>query len=124
MLPCAQISRSVRQYITYLNAFKNVSGACLLRCRFWRRLRPRAALGIFLSGEALIYTVTAAVLGTAAILAGAVVLALALGLDAPVLSLASVAVVGGCGFVLLLAATLVPTFLCLRAEVPSQLAAE
>ena len=74
--------------------------------------------------EALIYTVTAAVLGTAAILAGAVVLALALGLDAPVLSLASVAVVGGCGFVLLLAATLVPTFLCVRAEVPSQLAAE
>lgn len=73
--------------------------------------------------EALIYTVTAVVLGTAEILAGAGILALALGLDAPVLSLGGAAAAGGCGFVLLLAATLIPTCISLRADIPHQLAA-
>ena len=74
--------------------------------------------------EALIYTVTAALLATAAILMGAGVLALALDLNAPVVSLSSVATVSAMGFVLLLAATLIPTLIALRAGIPRQLAVE
>jgi len=74
--------------------------------------------------EAIIYTVTAAILAALAILVGAVVLALALELSAPVLSLSSGAIVVIGGFMLLLAATLIPTFISLRAEIPRQLAVE
>ena len=74
--------------------------------------------------EALIYTVTAALLATAAILMGAGVLALTLDLNAPVVSLSSVATVSAMGFVLLLAATLIPTLIALRAGIPRQLAVE
>ncbi|MET4061826.1 putative ABC transport system permease protein [Arthrobacter sp. UYP6] len=74
--------------------------------------------------EALIYTVTAAILATTAIVVGAGVLALALDVGLPVLSLSSVATVSAAGFVLLLAATLIPTLLSLRVDIPGQLALE
>lgn len=74
--------------------------------------------------EALIYTLTAAILAIAAIVLGAIVLARGLGLGFPVISLSSIAVASAGGFVLLLAATLIPTLIALRAEIPTQLSAE
>lgn len=74
--------------------------------------------------EAVIFTVTAVILGLAATLAGGVIISAAIGLAAPTVPLASVSAVAGGGFLLLLAATLAPTAAALRTEIPRVLAAQ
>ncbi|MFF8187083.1 FtsX-like permease family protein [Microbacterium sp. NPDC016588] len=74
--------------------------------------------------EAVIYTVTAALLGTVATVLGGSVIAAELSLPFPVVSFATIGWVAGGGFVLILAATVVPTTAALRHELPRTLATE
>lgn len=74
--------------------------------------------------EAVIYTVTAALLGAIATVAGGFIVASALGLTFPTVSFAILAMIAGGGFVLNLAATVAPTAAALRHEIPRTLAIE
>lgn len=74
--------------------------------------------------EAVIYTVTAALLGTAATVLGGFIIAAALSLPLPVVSFATLGLIAGGGFVLILAATVAPTAAALRHDLPRTLAAE
>jgi putative ABC transport system permease protein len=74
--------------------------------------------------EAVVYAVTAALLALGVTTVGGWLLARALGLAAPMISFVSVGVVAGCGFALLLAATVLPTITALRRPIPRVLAVE
>ena len=74
--------------------------------------------------EAVIYTVTAAILGTAATVIGGVIIAAKLGLSFPVISFSTLALIAAGGFILILAATVAPTIAALRREIPRTLAVE
>ncbi|WP_250009258.1 hypothetical protein [Actinoplanes sp. M2I2] len=74
--------------------------------------------------EAVIYTVTATILGAAAVCVTAVAGGWAAGTWTPSLGLGAVATIAGLGLVLTLAATVLPTAAALRHEVPQTLAAE
>jgi putative ABC transport system permease protein len=78
--------------------------------------------------EAVIYLVTAVLLGGAAIAAGGFLTAWALGTTVPgvtaTFAVVAPALVAGCGLVLVLAATVIPTVTALRIDVASALAAE
>lgn len=74
--------------------------------------------------EAVIYTVTAAVLGTAATIAGGIIVATTLGLPFPTVSFTTLGLIAGGGFVLILAATVAPTAAALHHEIPRTLAVE
>ncbi len=76
--------------------------------------------------EALIYLLTAAILGIAATIASGLIIAWGLGTTipgtAPSFGIAPTLAVAGCGLLLLLAATVVPTAVALRHDVPQTLA--
>ena len=72
--------------------------------------------------EAVIYTVTAAVLGAAATVIGGIVIAAKLNLTHPVISFSTLALIAAGGFVLILTATVAPTAAALRHEIPRTLA--
>lgn len=74
--------------------------------------------------EAVVFAVTATLLGLAATVLGGFAIAWALALPVPVVSLPAVGVVAGGGFALILLATVVPTVAALRHEVPRLLAVE
>lgn len=74
--------------------------------------------------EAVIYTVTAAMLGLIAVLITGFALARAVDLDSPVVSFAALGLITGGGFALILAATVIPTVAALRHEIPRTLAVE
>ncbi len=74
--------------------------------------------------EAVIYTVTAAILGTAATVIGGVIIAAKLGLSFPVISFSTLALIAAGGFILILAATVAPTIAALRREITRTLAGE
>ena len=74
--------------------------------------------------EAVIYTVIAAILGTAATVIGGVIIAAKLGLSFPVISFSTLALIAAGGFILILAATVAPTIAALRREIPRTLAGE
>lgn len=74
--------------------------------------------------EAVIFTLTAALLGTVATAVGGVVIAAVLALPAPVVWWPAIGVPAACGFALVLAATVVPTAAALRHDVPRLLAVE
>lgn len=74
--------------------------------------------------EAVIYTVTAAVLGAAATVAGGLIIATALALPFPSVSFTTLGLIAGGGFLLILAATVAPTAAALRHEIPRTLAVE
>lgn len=84
----------------------------------------RAAVVLTAIWEAVIYTVTAAVLGTLATVVGGIIVAHALGLPFPTVSFATVGLIASGGFVLILAATVAPTTAALRHEIPRTLAVE
>ncbi|MFT3799377.1 FtsX-like permease family protein [Microbacterium sp.] len=84
----------------------------------------QAAIVLTAIWEAVIYTITAAVLGTLATVVGGIVLAHALGLPLPTVSFATIGLIAGSGFVLILAATIAPTAAALRHEIPRTLAVE
>ncbi len=74
--------------------------------------------------EAVIYTVTAALLGTVATIAGGVIVATALALPLPAVSFATLELIASGGFVLILVATVAPTAAALRHEIPRTVALE
>lgn len=74
--------------------------------------------------EAVIYTVTAVILGAAATVAGGLIVAAALSLPFPSVSFATIGLIAGGGFVLVLAATIAPTVAALRHEIPRTLTVE
>ena len=78
--------------------------------------------------EAVIYVVTATILGGAVVVAGGLVTAAALSTIipgvAPVFALGPPALVAGCGLVLVAAATVLPTVTALRRDIARTLAAE
>lgn len=74
--------------------------------------------------EAIIYTVTAAILGVTATVLGGLIIAIALNLAFPTVSFATIGLLAGGGFVLILAATVVPTVAALRHNIPHTLAVE
>lgn len=74
--------------------------------------------------EAVIYTVTAAVLGTAATAVGGLIVAAKLGLPLPVISSDTLGLIAAAGFLLILAATVAPTAAALRHEIPRTIAVE
>ncbi len=74
--------------------------------------------------EAVIYTVTAAILGAAATVIGGIIVAAKLALAFPVISFSTLTLIAAGGFVLILAATVVPTAVALRREIPRTLAVE
>lgn len=84
----------------------------------------QAAIILIAIWEAVIYSVTAALLGTVATVIGGVIVAGALGLPFPAVSFATVGVIAGGGFVLILAATVVPAAAALRHKIPRALAVE
>lgn len=84
----------------------------------------RSAVLLAALWEAVIYAVTAVLLGTLSTLATALIMANALGLPSPIVDLPTIGYVGGAGFVLILAATLAPTATALRAEIPRTLAVQ
>ena len=74
--------------------------------------------------EAVIYAVTAILLGALVTFISAVILANALTLPTTVVNLTSIGIIGGAGFVLMLVATIAPTATALRAEIPRTLAVQ
>jgi putative ABC transport system permease protein len=74
--------------------------------------------------EAVIYTVTAAILGAAATVIGGIIIAAKLALNFPVISFSTLGLIASGGFVLILAATVAPTVAALRHEIPRTLAVE
>lgn len=82
----------------------------------------QAAIVLTAIWEAVIYTVTAAVLGTAATVAGGLIVAAALSLPFPSVSFATLGLIAGGGFALILAAAVAPTAATLRHEIPRTLA--
>lgn len=82
--------------------------------------------GIMLTAiwEAVIYTVTAAILGTAATVVGGYIIATKLSLPFPTVSYSTLGLIAGGGFMLILAATVTPTAAALRHEIPRTLAVE
>lgn len=74
--------------------------------------------------EAVIYTVTAAILGAAATVIGGIIIAAKLALTFPVISFSTLTLIAAGGFILILAATLAPTAAALRHEIPRTLAVE
>lgn len=84
----------------------------------------QAAILLTAIWEAVIYTLTAAVLGTLATVAGGLVVAGAVGLPFPTVSFATIGLIAGGGFVLILVATVAPTAAALRHEIPRTLAVE
>ncbi len=74
--------------------------------------------------EAVVYTVTAVILGSAATIIGGVIVADALSLAGPSVSFPALGLIAGGGLVLLLAATVMPTAAALRTEIPRTLAVE
>ncbi|PRB13416.1 FtsX-like permease family protein [Microbacterium sp. MYb62] len=74
--------------------------------------------------EAMTYTVTAVVLGSAATIIGGVVIADALALPGPSVAFPALGIIAGGGLVLLLAATVMPTAAALRTEIPRTLVVE
>ncbi len=85
---------------------------------------PRATILLTALWEATIYTVTAAALGTLATVIGGMIVATALALPLPVVSFATVGVIAGGGFVLILAATVAPTLAALKQEIPRTFAVD
>ncbi|MEN2741067.1 FtsX-like permease family protein [Microbacterium sp. X-17] len=83
----------------------------------------RGAIILAASWEAVIYVITATILGTAAIAIGGVIVAAALSLPL-VASFPTIGLIAGAGFVLILAATAAPTVAALRHEIPRTLAVE
>lgn len=84
----------------------------------------QAAIILTAVWEAVIYTVTAAILGTAATVIGGFVIAGALSLAVPVVSYTTLGIIAGGGFVLLFASTVAPTAAALRHDIPRTLAVE
>ncbi len=84
----------------------------------------RAAIVLTAIWEALIYAVTAVLLGTAATVAGGLIVAAALALPFPSVSFAPLGLIAGGGLLLILAATVAPTAAALRHEIPRTLAVE
>lgn len=74
--------------------------------------------------EAVIYAATAAILGTAATVIGGLIIAAKLSLPVPAVSFATLGLIAGGGFLLVLAATVAPTVAALRHEIPRTLAVE
>lgn len=74
--------------------------------------------------EAVIYTVTAAILGAAATVIGGTIIAAKLALAHSVISFSTLALIAVGGFVLILVATAAPTAAALRREIPRTLAVE
>jgi len=74
--------------------------------------------------EAVIYAITAFILGITATVVGGCIIAGVLALPAPVVSISAVGLIAAGGLILLLAATLLPTAAALRTEVPRALAVE
>lgn len=74
--------------------------------------------------EAVIYAITAFILGITATIVGGSIIAGVLALPGPVVSISTVGLIAAGGLVLLLAATVLPTAAALRAEVPRALAVE
>ncbi|WP_040163840.1 FtsX-like permease family protein [Microbacterium gorillae] len=74
--------------------------------------------------EAVIYTVTAALLGTAATVIGGFIIATALLLPMPVVSFAAILMIAGGGLVFILLATIAPTVAALHHEIPRALTIE
>ena len=83
-----------------------------------------AAIVLAAIWEAIIYTATAAILGSAATVTGGLIIAAALGLAMPAVSFGIIGIIAGGGLVLILAATVVPTAAALRHEIPRTLAVE
>ena len=83
-----------------------------------------AAITLAAIWEAVIYTATAAILGAAATVIGGLIIAAKLAMPAPVVSFATMALIAGGGFVLILVATAAPTVTALRHEIPRTLAVE
>lgn len=74
--------------------------------------------------EAVIYAVTAALLGATATISGGLILASSLELPFPSISSGTLGLIAGGGFVLILVATVAPTIAALRYEIPRTLAVE
>lgn len=74
--------------------------------------------------EAVIYTVTAAILGAAATVIGGIIIAAKLALTFPVISFSTLTLIAAGGFILILAATVAPTAAALRREIPRTLAVD
>lgn len=84
----------------------------------------RAAILVTALWEAVVYAVTAALLGAAATVIGGFALSSALGLAAPTVPVTAIGFIAGGGFLLILAATVGPTAAALRHEIPRTLAVE
>lgn len=84
----------------------------------------RATIVLTAVWEAVVYAVTAALLGTLATVVGGFLVAGALGLTLPTVSFAALGLIAAGGLVLLLAATVAPTVAALRHEIPRVLAVE
>ena len=74
--------------------------------------------------EAVIYTVTAVILGAAATIIGGAIVAGALALPGASIAFPALGLIAGGGLMLLLAATVMPTAAALRSEIPRTLAVE
>jgi putative ABC transport system permease protein len=74
--------------------------------------------------EAVIYTMTATILGTIATVAGGLIIASELSLALPVVSFSTIGLIAAGGLVLILIATIAPTVAALRHEIPRTLAVE
>lgn len=74
--------------------------------------------------EAVVYAVTAALLGTAATVVGGTILAASLDLPFPVISFRTLGMITAGGFALILVATVAPSAAALRHEIPRTLAVE
>lgn len=74
--------------------------------------------------EAVVYAATAALLGAVATALDGMIVAAALGLALPVVAFGIILLTSGGGFVLVVAATLVPALAALRHEIPHTLAVE
>lgn len=84
----------------------------------------RSAVILAAVWEAVIYSVTATILGALAILFGVGAVANALGLPAPSVDLAAIGLISSAGFVLMLLATVLPTVFAVRGSIPRTLAVE
>ena len=84
----------------------------------------RGAIVLTAVWEAVIYAVTAFILGTSATVAGGLIVSNALSLPLPSVSFTALGLIAGAGFLLTLAATVAPTVAALRHEIPRTLAAE
>lgn len=74
--------------------------------------------------EAVIYTMTATILGTLATVTGGLIIASKLSLSLPVVSFSTIGLIASAGLVLILMATIAPTIAALRHEIPRTLAVE